>query len=197
VHDFYARLHLSKAVYPNINMLIDNGSLKLRAAIIAVVLCLLFLSAFKYVDSYPEWAKLEYLRLTDRAKRIQYVYYNLDAIRVDFVARLNDRDQLAPEGLENAFRYESMKSRDAHILKVIVSIEKQRDGSWKLTDSGKVFPVEKYARSLEAALDDLENIPENMPAAMVRASFLKTHFSSIQIANEFEVVLEIFNDLKG
>jgi len=159
-----------------------------------VAAVILFFSAYKYVDSYPEWAKLEYLRLTDRTERNKFVHYNFDAIRADFVARLNDRDQLAPEGLEDAFRYESMKSGDDHILKVIVSIEKQLDGSWKLTDSGAVFPVEQYARSLEAALDDFESIPENMPAAMVRASFLKTHFSSIQIGNEFEVVLEILND---
>jgi len=175
-------------------MLINNGSLKLRAAIIAVVLCLLFFSAYKYVDSYPEWAKLEYLRLTDRAERNKFVHYNLDAIRADFVVRLNDRDQLAPEGLEDAFRYESMQSGDDHILKVIVSIEKQLDGSWKLTDSGEVFPIAQYAESLEAALDDFESIPENMPAAMVRASILKTHFSSIQILCELEseVIFELY-----
>ena len=147
------------------------------------------------MNSYPEWAKLEYLRLTDRAERNKFVHYNFDAIRADFVARLNDRDQLAPKGLEDAFRYESMQSGDDHILKVIVSIEKQIDGTWKLTDSGEVFPVEKYARSLEAALDDFENIPKNMPAAMVRASYLKTHFSSIQIFSESEIYLAGFRNI--
>ena len=93
------------------------------------------------MNSYPEWAKLEYLRLTDRTERNKFVYYNFDAIRADFVVRLNDRDQLAPEGLEDAFRYESTLSGDDHILKVIVSIEKQLDGSWKLTNSGEVFPI--------------------------------------------------------
>lgn len=168
-----------------INIFIKNLLLKYKlSAFIAVVLCVLFLSAYKYVDSYPEWAKLEYLRLTDRTERNMFVYYNFDAIRADFVARLNDRDQLAPEGLEDAFRYESIKSGDGHILKVIVSIEKQLDGSWKLTDSGEDFPIAQYVQSLDAALDDFESIPPNMPAAMVRASFLKTHFSSIQFISE-------------
>ena len=174
-----------------INIFIKNLLLKYKlSAFIVVVLCLLFLSSYKYVNSYPEWAKLEYLRLTDRAERTKFIHYNFDAIHADFVARLNDRDQLAPEGLEDAFRYESMQSGDDHILKVIVSIEKQLDGSWKLTDSGKVFPIAQYVQSLETALDDFKSIPENMPAAMVRASFLKTHFSDIQFisASSHEVI---------
>jgi hypothetical protein len=174
-----------------INIFIKNLLLKYKlSAFIVVVLCLLFLSSYKYVNSYPEWAQLEYLRLTDRTERNKFIHYNFDAIRADFVARLNDRDQLAPEGLEDAFRYESMQSGDDHILKVIVSIEKQLDGSWKLTDSGEVFPIAQYAESFDVALDDFESIPENMPAAMVRASFLKTYFDRIQYvsSNSREVI---------
>ena len=156
--------------------------MRLRKLLLFFFAIILFtaVSLIKYVDSYPEWAKLEYLRLTDLTERNKFVYYNFDAIRADFVGRLNERDQLAPEGLEDAFLYESMQSGDDHILKVIVSIEKQLDGSWKLTDSGEVFPIAQYAESLDAALDDFESISENMPAAMVRASFLKTYFDQIQ-----------------
>jgi hypothetical protein len=56
--------------------------------------------------------------------------------------------------------------------------------------------VTQSVNLFNAAIDDFESISENMPAGMVRAVFLKTHLSSIQIANESEVVLEIFNDLK-
>jgi len=161
----------------------------------SLILTVCYFGCYKNIDTYSEWAKDEYNRLTDNySDRVFYTRFDMDKVYDEYLEILNKNQYFTPTGDYNAsFKYElrdEVKVSEHQSLgkpkgKSIVftgSFGRYATGALKLGVSR--FDLDGYVENLEYIIDKIDDVPDKTPEEYAFVSFLRIQFDYIYIAYE-------------
>ena len=161
-------------------------------AVLLLTVC--YFGLYRNIDSYPEWSKHEYDRLTNNSDPIFYTKLDMDRIYKEYLEILNEDQYFTPLHIyDTLFKYE-IRSEDRVSEHRFIGKPNGRSiafvAPFRYGPYGRIwlgddrFELDWYIRSLEEIINNIDDAPDKVPWDYSIVSFLRTRFDYIYIAFE-------------